>query len=633
MRSLPIILASIPTILLAAGCDPPEENILRFDLQSLPDSEFEIDENANLKVDNEGKIDWGSVAETRKNDLASGAHDDSFAGGAKEDDTCPGITDGSIPNNKSDLLTFGVYEEADVGGSGFLHLFWTRVQEPSGTTLMDFELNQSSTSCGNNVNPQRTAGDLLLEYRIEQGGAVATIKVREWSGTAWGAAVDLTAAHAATGTINSTTIPASEADGLGDGTNPLSARTFGEASIDLDFIFDSAKCTSFGSAFVKSRSSDSFTSQLKDFIAPVPISLTNCGQVVIRKETDPDAQAGAFEFTHNLQTDPVQTGTTFSLGDGQNQTFSNVLLGTGYTVTETTLASGFDLKGIDCSASTGVTPTVSLGDKRVSFDLDDPDDVVDCTFTNRARGTIIVEKVTSDGAGSFGFTSASLGAFTLTTTGAGAAFKASKTFSSLTPGSYAVAETEPPGWNLVTATCSDASPPSSITLSAGETVTCTFTNALERGAIKIYKSRKHAAGGSSPQPHAGVTFTVSGGSLASPVEVVTDSDGYACVPGLLYDSYAVTETVPTGYAADGAVTKAVTVDQEGTCLLGYEYVSFANTPLTTITVSVHSLVVGGTASTITCGSDFATTNAAGDATLILPSKLPGTYNCQIVVDP
>ena len=557
MRALHIILASIPTLIFVAGCEPPEEATRTSALQSLPDSNFEIDDNANLVVDTGGRIDWASVSESRNNDLATGAHDDSFAGGSKEDDLCPGITDGSIPNNKSDLLTFGVYEEPDVGGAGFLHLFWTRVQEPSGTTLMDFELNQSSTDCGNKVNPARTAGDLLLEYRLEQGGAVATIKVREWSGTAWGAATDLTAAHAATGTINTTAITAANADGLG----ALSARTFGEASIDLDFIFDPAKCTSFGSAFVKSRSSDSFTSQLKDFIAPVPISLTNCGKVIIRKETDPDAQAGSFEFTHNLQTDPVQTSTTFSLGDGQNKTFTNVLLGTGYTVTETSLATGFDLSSINCSASSGVTPTVTLASKQVSFALDDPDDVVDCTFTNRARGTIIVQKITSDGAGAFDFTSTSLGGFTLTTSGAGTAGKASRTFSSLTPGSYDVAETEPPGWNLVSASCSDGSPPNAISLSAGETVTCTFTNALERGAIRIVKTRKHAALGSSPVPHAGVVFSVSGGDLTSPISVTTDSDGVACVPGLLYNTYAVTETVPTGYAADGLVTKAVIVDR------------------------------------------------------------------------
>jgi hypothetical protein len=33
---------------------------------------------------------------------------------------------------------------------------------------------------------------------------------------------------------------------------------------------------SFGRAYLKSRSSDSFTSEIKDFIAPLPISVSNC---------------------------------------------------------------------------------------------------------------------------------------------------------------------------------------------------------------------------------------------------------------------------------------------------------------------------------------------------------------------
>jgi len=540
MRALQVFLSSIPTLIFVAGCEPPvEQSVTRSELQSLPESNFEIDDNANLKVDVPGMLDWATVTESRNADLPTGAHDDSFAGGSKEDDPCPGITDGSIPNNKSDLLTFGVWEEPGVGGAGFLHLFWTRVQEPSGTTLMDFELNQSSTDCGNSVNPLRTPGDLLLEYRIVQGGAVATLKVREWTGTEWDVARDLTAVNAATGTINTTAIPATESDGLG----ALSARTFGEASIDLDFIFDATKCTSFGSAFVKSRSSDSFTSQLKDFIAPVPISLSNCGHVIIRKETDPDAQPGSFEFTHDLVTEPAQSTNTFSLGDGENKKFTNVLLGTGYTVTETSLAAGFDLSAIDCSASSGVTPTVSLGDKRVTFDLANPTDVVDCTFTNRARGKVIIEKITTDGDGSFGFTSSTFGGFTLTTSGMGVAGKASKTFADLAPGTYNVAETEPAGWNLASATCSDGSPPSAIVVSAGETVTCTFTNVLERGAVRITKTRKFAALGSLPVPQPGVVFTVSGGALGAPISVTTDSNGTACVPGLLYNTYTVTETV------------------------------------------------------------------------------------------
>src|SRR5215207_4401351 len=109
---------------------------------SLPGSNFEIDVDANLKVDDPApSIDWASVNEVRKVDLASGSGDDSFGQGTKEDTAVPTVVSGSIPPNKSDLLNFGVYLET-VGGQNFLHLFWHRVQEPSGTTNMDFEFNQ-----------------------------------------------------------------------------------------------------------------------------------------------------------------------------------------------------------------------------------------------------------------------------------------------------------------------------------------------------------------------------------------------------------------------------------------------------------------------------------------------------------
>ena len=617
-------------------------------LATLPGSNFEIDSDANLKVDHAApSIDWVSVTESRKTDLASGQNDDSYAGGAKEDDACPGTTTGSIPNNKSDLLTFGAYVEPEANGPGFLNLFWHRVQEPSGTTLMDFELNQSSTLCANGVNPVRTAGDLLIEYRIEQGGAVANIKVREWSGSAWGAAVDLTGTTAA-GTINSSAIPAADSDGLVSTPNSVSARTFGEAQLDLDFIFDEDECDSFGSAFIKSRASDAFNSQLKDFIKPVPVNITNCGKVIIRKQTDPDEDPNTtdFGYTKAFSTDP-STANTFTLRDDGVQTFNGVLFGTGYTVVEDVIPSGWDFDNVNCSASTGVTPQINGA--TVTFDIDNAADVLDCTYTNKASGTIIVEKITDDGQGAFDFTSGTLtpASFTLTTTGAGDAGKDSRTFGDLAPGTYDVAETVPEGWNLVSATCDDESDPASIGLSADETVTCTFHDARETGAIVITKTRKHAADGSGDHGHPGVTFTVTGGTLpAAGVTAVTDSSGVACVDGLLLSSFAgdytVTETVPVGYAADGATAKTVTVTSEATCAGGGGApVSFSNTPLTDVTVSVDSQVDGGTASTIECVDDAAPPNsvasgstaANGDGSATASDLQPGTYTCTIVIDP
>ena len=67
-----------------------------------------------------------------------------FGNGSKENTAVPSVIDGSIPPNKSDLKFFGVYQEGTTS-TGFLNLYWSRVQDPQGTTNMDFEFNQSST--------------------------------------------------------------------------------------------------------------------------------------------------------------------------------------------------------------------------------------------------------------------------------------------------------------------------------------------------------------------------------------------------------------------------------------------------------------------------------------------------------
>jgi hypothetical protein len=646
-------MAAALVLVLPAAASHPEV--------SLAGSNFEIDTNANLKVDDPApSIDWASVTETRKQDKATGSGDDSFGQGAKEDTAVPSVVSGSIPPNKSDLLNFGVYLET-VGTERFLNLFWHRVQEPVGTTNMDFEFNQSSTLSANNVTPVRTAGDLLIQYDLSQGGTHPVLWVSTWidsSGSAsdcqasnsvpcWGTKANLTAAGDATGSINTTAIPAAEADGLGG----ISARTFGEAQLDFNALTGGSEgCTSFGSAYLKSRSSDSFTSALKDFIAPATLSLNNCATVIIRKETDPEEDPNSTEFgyTKSFDTDPVSDDTFTLMDDGSKSYTKTVVLGTGYTVDEDVIPTGWNLTDIDCSASSGVTAATNVGDGTVTFDLDSPDDILDCTYTNQARGAIIVEKITDDGFGAFDFTSTTLtpSPFTLTTTAAGAAGKDSESFADLAPGTYDVDETVPAGWNLVSSTCDDGSSPSAIGLSAGETVTCTFHDTRETGAILITKTRKHAAGGPGDHPHEGVDFVITGGELpAGGTTITTNADGKACLDGLVLSSfvgdYTATETVPAGYSADdGPAT--VTVDTEATCdddpYLG-ETADFRNTPLTDITASVDSQVDGGTASTITCvdsGSNTVasgSTDTHGDGSATATDLEPGTYVCTIVIDP
>ena len=116
---------------------------------SLPGSVFEIDGPQPGRT-------FGSTPGTvarlgqRRGDATGGSADGSAGrlvqGGVKEDTACPGEVTGSIPNNKSDLKNFGAYVESESDGPGFLNLYWLRVNNPSGTTLMDFELNHSSTT-------------------------------------------------------------------------------------------------------------------------------------------------------------------------------------------------------------------------------------------------------------------------------------------------------------------------------------------------------------------------------------------------------------------------------------------------------------------------------------------------------
>jgi hypothetical protein len=509
---------------------------------SLPGSNFEIDgppsgSNFTVELPDPPSLDWNNVDNLSQPDEPTGQNDDSYKGGVKEDTVCPGEVTGSIPNNKSDLKSYLVYQEPEADGPGFLNLGWIRVSDPSGTTLMDFELNQSSTPCAVGPNVVRTVGDLLIEYAITQGGAVANITARDWTGTAWGPATPLPGQ--AIGTINLVTIPANQTGG--ESNVPLQARTFGEMSLDLDFIFDDTTCESFGSTQLKSRSSDAFTSQLKDFIRPIPVNISNCGQVIIRKETDPDGATDLFNFNKSFPTIPASTD-TFDLADGESQDYPGVVVGSGYTVDEdlATLPDGWEFVNVDCSDSSANTDY-----------------------------TVTAENVTFD-------------------------------------------------------------------IAAGDVLDCTYNNRQQQGAILVTKTRKHAADGPGPHPHAGVEFTVEG------VTRETNAEGQACFDGLSFGSHDVTETLPPGYHADQALTQAVDVDNSAACdddpYVGEE-VAFGNTPLTDLSVVATGQVSGGTQSSIVCvdASDAHIGNSpvplSDPAEMSATDLEPGVYDCQVTIDP
>jgi uncharacterized surface anchored protein len=311
-----------------------------------------------------------------KIDLPTGQGDDSFGQGTKEDTEVPSPVLGSIPNNKSDLTRFYVANEAVNSGTttlNYLYLAWERVQDPSGTTNMDFEFNQSSTLSANGKTPVRTAGDILIKYDLANGGTNPTMGYHTWltSGASaaalceasssfpcWGKLASLTGNFNATIASESVTDPIWGPGQTADRT--VGTRTFGEASIDLTTaqILPTAsttdQCRGFGSAYLKSRSSDSFTAAVKDYVAPLPVNITNCGRLKIKKTVS--------------GTGATLAGARFKVykddGDGQleiGQVVGGVTMGTG-DLPALKYESGTTSADVECTtAKTTVTATDGIG--------------------------------------------------------------------------------------------------------------------------------------------------------------------------------------------------------------------------------------------------------------------------------
>ncbi len=337
--------------------------------------------------------------------------DEAFGQGSKEDDPAPTVVSGTIPPSKDDLTRFYVNKER-VNNNIYLYLAWER-SNLLGSAHLDFEFNQSNTPSANGVTPQRTPGDVLIDYDFG-GSGNPVLTMHRWITTGspancqannalpcWDKAVALVNAESAVNSTNvvDTNPPGAPRTLAGNSTNGTNS-TFGEAGINLTGagIFQGNVCRHFGSATLKSRSSgNSFTSELKDFIAPVPVNVSNCGNVKIVKRTIPSPDPTDTSFGFNLDDGPlVNVGVpkSFNLKDGQSNT-TEVFAGNSYSATET-IPTGWTLVSATCDNGSGTLAGGALTGIAVATDT-----TTTCTFTNQAKGTIIVEKITDDGSGAF----------------------------------------------------------------------------------------------------------------------------------------------------------------------------------------------------------------------------------------
>ncbi|HZT94458.1 MAG TPA: DUF11 domain-containing protein [Gaiellaceae bacterium] len=273
--------------------------------------------DGNMVVNASNHTDWASLAgksglQTLV-DLPSGQSDNAFGVGSKEDDTQVTVVTGEIPPNKNDLTRAYLYNE--VNGSSFLYLAWERAAA-IGDAHVDFELNQHATSgftasTTGKVTLNRTVGDLLIAYDFG-GSGTPDITLFKWDGMQWADQQDLSALGYAEAAVNGSAF----SDVLNNNAG-VDVGDFGEASINLSSAliaagFSPDTCEAFGSVTVKARSSgSSTTAELKDFIAPAPIHVSNCASPVITTQTSVSSMSIG-------QTETA--GDTATLSDANNPT-------------------------------------------------------------------------------------------------------------------------------------------------------------------------------------------------------------------------------------------------------------------------------------------------------------------------
>jgi hypothetical protein len=338
--------------------------------------------------DANGATDWNCLTNTPGGirnvgiDDPSGSGDNSFGQGTKEDDANATVVSGSIPPQKSDLIRF--YEASElVNNNVYLYLAWERTNV-LGSANMDFEINKNATagftgSTLGAVTLNRTNGDILVTFDFGGSGApvlgilrwLTTTGTNPYDGTpnvsadcfsanklpCWGDHLDLNSTNSE-GAVNAATVSDNVPP---DNPRNLLAGTFGEAAINLTGagVITSENGCDFGSAttFLKSRSSSSFPSEVKDFVAPIATPVvSNCGAFkIIKKSSKTNNGLANATFTVSGVSG---TKTTDSNGE---ICLTGLALGS-YTVTETGAPSGYAIDDTDPNtAGNQTTKSVTVG--------------------------------------------------------------------------------------------------------------------------------------------------------------------------------------------------------------------------------------------------------------------------------
>ncbi|SIQ55264.1 T9SS type A sorting domain-containing protein [Pontibacter lucknowensis] len=191
------------------------------------------------------------------------------------------------------------FENPETGKLETWLFFGAETRSTDGTSYLDFEYNQAGVEIkdgklvgageyGGRTAKNGTSGDFILIVNYSGGGSRPTIAAREWlqdGGGSWSAERNISTkgAYVVINTIDVGTLcPNSGFASNGAASNTTAALQFMEGAINLSELgLVDDPCDPEATMTVKTRSSDSFTAELKDLtfgkfqVVPTPVAVVN----------------------------------------------------------------------------------------------------------------------------------------------------------------------------------------------------------------------------------------------------------------------------------------------------------------------------------------------------------------------
>ncbi len=263
---------------------------------------FEIDGDT---AQNNGGDDWANKGTVRDDTFDDATQ---FTSGSKEyEHPSNWVTGSGTSPGKDDVGN--VYSYNTTYGGDVWSFFGFVRDANTGTTLYDVEYNQLANTSANPPRPHRSPGDLMVQLTQNGNSDFSVHKVFLWtlqSDAGWhdgnkdaDPCITVTGYTPAAGWCP-TTVPG------GAFTGAVSADgKFAEGALNISALFGSGTCRGdFGVINIRSRSSDSNTAAVKDWVAPIGVNIPgSCAKIVIQKQDlDGNPLAGA---TFKITPDPT----------------------------------------------------------------------------------------------------------------------------------------------------------------------------------------------------------------------------------------------------------------------------------------------------------------------------------------